>query len=156
THNAFTCYWLLFFAVVSAQTYSRLRDREVRAAQLESSLSRAQLTALSSQLNPHFLFNALNSISALLYRHRHPAVNMLTRLGELLRAPRAADGTNEIAAGDELTLLRRYVEIEELRFAERLSVEMRVEEPMMEARVPPFVLQPLVENAIHHGVSRRR
>ena len=156
THNSYTLFWLMFFAVVAAQTYSKLRDREVRAAQLESSLSRAQLAALSSQLNPHFLFNALNSISALLYRDRDSADKMLSRLGELLRVTLAADWTNEIALRDELTLLRRYVEIEELRFAERLSVEMRVEEPMLEARVPPFVLQPLVENAIHHGVSRRR
>ncbi|HUM10288.1 MAG TPA: histidine kinase [Myxococcaceae bacterium] len=135
--------------------YARYQERELRTAQLEASLQEAKLEALRSQLNPHFLFNALNSVSALMHRDVDAADAMLARIGELLRLTLASDGSQEIRLGEELELLDRYLDVERIRFAERLAVVMDVAPATLEARLPAFSLQPLVENAIHHGVASR-
>src|SRR5262249_41609182 len=108
-----------------------------------------------SQLNPHFLFNALNSVSALMHRDVDAADAMLARIGELLRLTLASDGSHEIRLHEELELLDRYLDVERIRFAERLAVTLDVPPPPPGAPLPPFSLQPLVENAIHHGVASR-
>jgi len=150
-----TIYAFILLGWYAFDWYARYRDRELRTAQLESSLQEAKLAALRSQLNPHFLFNALNSVSALMHRDVDAADAMLARIGELLRLTLASDGSQEIRLDEELELLDRYLDVERIRFAERLAVVMDVAPGALEARLPPFSLQPLVENAIHHGVASR-
>ena len=148
-------YAFILLGWTAAEWYRRYRDRELRAAQLESSLQEAKLAALRSQLNPHFLFNALNSVSALMHRDVDAADAMLARIGELLRLTLASDGSHEIRLHEELELLDRYLDVERIRFAERLAVTLDVSPVTLSAHLPPFSLQPLVENAIHHGVASR-
>jgi len=148
-------YLVLLLSTFAIDYFRKYRDRELRNAQLEASLQAAKLSALQSQLNPHFLFNALNAVSALMYRDVEAADAMLARIGELLRLTLAADGSHEIRLSEELELLERYLDIERIRFAERLAITVDVPDSALEAHVPPFALQPLVENAIRHGVARR-
>ena len=148
-------YVSLLLGTYAVDYFGKYRERELRTAQLESSLQQAKLAALRAQLNPHFLFNALNSVSALMYRDVDAADAMLARIGELLRLTLAADGSQEVRLSEELELLERYLDIERIRFADRLAITVDVPESALGARVPPFSLQPLVENAIRHGVSRR-
>jgi signal transduction histidine kinase len=130
----------------AAEYYRRYRDREALLAQ-------AQLRALKMQLQPHFLFNSLNSISALIGEDRKAAVRMVARLGDFLRLTLANSGDEEISLQQELEFLKSYLEIEMIRFAERLTVRMNIDPDTVRARVPNLILQPIVENAIRHGVS---
>lgn len=136
--------------------YERARKEEVRTARLTLGLAEARMQALRSELNPHFLFNALNSVSGLVRRHENEAaVRMLARLGELLSETLDQTRGPEIALRDELLLLDRYLDIERVRFGDRLTVEVRQGADAGAALVPTFMLQPLVENAVRHGISRR-
>ena len=148
-------YLVLLLSTFAIDYFRKYRDRELRTAQLEASLQQAKLSALQAQLNPHFLFNALNAVSALMYRDVEAADAMLARIGELLRLTLASDGSHEIRLSEELELLERYLDIERIRFAERLAITLDVPDSTLEAHVPPFALQPLVENAIRHGVAKR-
>lgn len=131
---------------------SEQRERE-RAA----SLTRAQLQALRSQLDPHFLFNALNAISALaLTGDRERVVRAVSSLGEVLRMALGEGAAQEVPLSAELALLERYLELERLRFGDRLQVEQRIAAGTTGALVPSLVLQPLVENALRHGLAARR
>jgi LytS/YehU family sensor histidine kinase len=127
----------------------------VRAAQLEAQLAEARLDALRMQLHPHFLFNTLHAISALMARDVPAARRMMTRLSDLLRFSLEQEVTDEVPLAEELDFLDRYVEIQRARFPDRLHVEMDVEPDAQAALVPRFMLQPLVENAIRHGIDRR-
>ena len=133
----------------------RLRERETQAARLEARLADARLQALGSQLHPHFLFNTLTAISVLVHRAPDDADTMLTRLADLLRATLRQPPAHEIPLGEELALLARYVDIMRVRYGPRLVVETRVPPAAADLLVPTFALQPLVENAIEHGVARR-
>lgn len=135
--------WLL-------QHYHASRARELHAAQLESALADARLEALRLQLNPHFLFNALNAVSATMYEQPRAADEMLARLGDLLRAALQAD-MQEHTLADELRLLALYLDIQRARFGKRLQVTLDIAEGLDSVRVPFLVLQPLVENAIEHA-----
>ncbi len=126
------------------------RARELRASQLESALAEARLEALRLQLNPHFLFNALNAVSETMYDRPRVADEILARIGELLRATLAASA-QEHALADELRLLDLYVSIQRARFGEQLQVDVDIAPGLAHVRVPFLVLQPLVENAIEHG-----
>jgi two-component system, LytTR family, sensor kinase len=149
-------YAMLLGGVYSAAYYARFRERELAASRLQGQLAQAQLQALRMQLNPHFLFNALNSISMLVRGSRNEeAVRMLAGLGDLLRGVLEEDRPSEVPLREELDFLRRYLAIEQIR-AGRLEVRVEVEPEAMEARVPNLILQPLVENAIRHGISRSR
>ena len=131
----------------------RFREREVAAARLESSLMQSQLHVLSLQLQPHFLFNTLHAIGGLVRQSRNgEAVSMISNLSDLLRITLSKSAA-EVTLRDELELLRRYVAIQEVRFSDRLTTEFDVEETLLDLAVPALILQPLVENAIRHGIS---
>ena len=129
---------------------------QARSAKLELDLIEARLHALRMELNPHFLFNALNAVSGLVRRREHDAaIDTLERLGDLLRTTLDRDMPAEISLAEELALLQRFVDIELIRFGERLRVTWEIEPEVRDALVPPLILQPLVENALRHGISRR-
>lgn len=131
------------------------RERELRTAQLESSLAQAQLRSLRLQLQPHFLFNALNTISATMYHDPAAADEMLDRLAELLRASLRTAQTDEVPLATELEVLDCYLAILQARFGPRLAVTLEVEPEVRGALVPSMLLQPLVENAVRHGNAER-
>jgi signal transduction histidine kinase len=131
--------------------YREARDREVRLAHVESELTRVRLEALEGQLRPHFLFNALNTISSVMYEDVALADTLVTRLADLLRHTLTRPAGTEVLLSEEIETLELYLAIMRARFAERLSVRVDVEAVVKTARVPLLVLQPLVENAIRHG-----
>lgn len=130
-------------------------DSEKRLSLLQSELMHAQLQALKMQLHPHFLFNTLNSISSYLRTDIEIADEMIGRLGDFLRLTLQTPGTQEIVLEKELDFLKRYLDIEQLRFQERLETRFEIDPAALPALVPNFILQPVVENAVRHGVSRR-
>ena len=131
--------------------YSESRDREVRVAQLETELTRVRLTALEGQLRPHFLFNVLHTISSVMYEDVAAADTMLARLADLLRRTLRRPAGAEVALAEEIDTLELYLHILRVRFGERLSVDVQVDDGVRQAAVPALVLQPLVENALRHG-----
>lgn len=150
---------LTYLAVVVGwnlvDTYRRERERDLRASQLEARLAEARLRALQTQLHPHFLFNTLHAISTLMHRDVEAADRMLARLSDLLRLTLENAGTQEVRLKEELDFLEQYLEIERTRFGDRLTVELEVDPDTLDAMVPNLILQPLVENAIRHGVAPR-
>lgn len=147
--------WLLIGVAHALLFAERARQRERQAAELQGRLAQARLEALSAQLNPHFLFNALNSIAELLHQDPEAADRMLVGLGALLRRSLDTGRLQEVPLHEELRLLEHYVDLEKVRLGSRLRLDWRIEPATLEACVPHLVLQPLVENAIHHAVSRR-
>jgi two-component system, LytTR family, sensor kinase len=137
-----------------ASYYLGFRERELRTSQLQAQLEKARLQALKSQLQPHFLFNTLNSISALMLTNVEAADRMITRLGDLLRISLETAGTQMTTLSRELEFVNCYIEIEKVRFEERLKVSVEVSPETLDASVPHLLLQPLVDNAIKHGISR--
>jgi len=146
----------LFVGVAHALYFAaRAGERERQAAQLQAQLTDARLAALSSQLNPHFLFNALNSIAELVHRDPNAADGMIVGLSALLRNSLESAANQQVPLDEELRLLGYYLDIEKIRLGERLQVEWDVAPDTRAALVPPLLLQPLVENAVRHGISRR-
>ena len=141
-------YWMILAAYLAFDYY-------LKRAHLAAELSRAQLQALKMQLKPHFLFNTLNSISSLMYTDVEAADAMLARLSDFLRLTLDRELDQEITLNEELEFVRRYLEIEKIRFEDRLNVSVDVARDVEEARVPTLALQPLIENAIHHGIAAR-
>jgi signal transduction histidine kinase len=136
--------------------YRRFRERELVAAALQTQLKEAQLGALRMQLQPHFLFNTLNTIAMLVREgETRTSVRMLARLSDLLRHMLEDEGDQEVPIREELEFLSRYLEIEQIRFQDRLHVDIEVDEGTRDAFIPNLVLQPIVENAIRHGIARR-
>jgi sensor histidine kinase YesM len=133
--------------------YGRYQEGTIRASQLEAQLAQAQLQALKMQLHPHFLFNTLNSISALLRKDADAADHMLARLGDFLRLTLRSSGSQEVTVDQELEFLRCYLEIEQIRFQDRLTVDIHVDPEATSVKVPNLILQPIVENAIRHGIA---
>jgi signal transduction histidine kinase len=133
--------------------YRELRDRQLKSMELESLLHQAQLQALRSQLNPHFLFNTLHSIAELVHENPKLAEQLILRLGELLRQVLQSSTLPDVPLAEELDFVRGYVEIEQMRLGERLQVKWDVEPEALPVRVPSLILQPLVENAIQHGIA---
>ncbi len=149
-------YLLLLGAALGIVYYRRARDDDVLASRLEAQLARAELLLLRAQLNPHFLFNTLNAIAELMHRDVEQADRMVARLGELLREALRPDQAQLIPLAEELAFLRAYLEIEDVRFGDRLCISWNIDPGIRNALVPSFVLQPLVENAIRHGLAPRR
>jgi len=151
--------WLLMtylFLVGVAHALAYRRESEQRAidtAQLETRLMEAQLQALQRQLHPHFLFNTLNTIAGLIRSDVDAADRMIDHLGDLLRMTLHTSSSQEVALTEELEVLRKYLTIEQTRFGSRLKVSTHIEPETLDAKVPNLLLQPLVENAIRHGIA---
>jgi signal transduction histidine kinase len=146
-------YWAII-GLSHALWYQReAQERAVKAIQLETHLVEAQLQALQRQLQPHFLFNTLNTISALMHRDVDAADNMIARLSDLLRISLNAVGVQETTLKAELDFLSKYLEIEQTRFRDRLTVVFDVRPDTLDALLPNLILQPLVENCIKHGIG---
>src|SRR5688572_30525368 len=135
--------------------YQKYRERELHSSQLEARLAQSRLQVLKMQLHPHFLFNTLNAISELIYKDPESADRMLTDLSDLLRLSFENLEVQEIPLKQELEFLEKYLEIEQMRFQDRLTVEMNISSDALDASVPNMILQPLVENAIKHGIAPR-
>jgi hypothetical protein len=136
-------------------TFEASREAERRALESQVATREAELRALRAQLNPHFLFNSLNSINALVGSDPEAARRMCESLGDFLRRTLALGARDAVSLGEELALVDRYLAIERVRFGERLRVECRLEPAVERCLVPPLLLQPLVENAIKHGIAER-
>ncbi len=156
-------YWALVGGYYAVEYGVRVRERErtaselaLKASRLETSLSRANLEALRMQLNPHFLFNTLNTVAVLAMKgERQRVVRMINRLSDLLRLS-LENSRQTITLGEEVDFLQRYLEIEQVRFRDRLSVLVDVPDELLDAEVPSLILQPVAENAVLHGVSKVR
>ena len=154
-HLALIVYAFILGAGHYLHTLDVRRAEQLRAERLRADLAAAQLRALTLQLQPHFLFNALNAVGALIITERNKeAFEVVGRLGELFRALLAIEHREEVDLREEIELLESYVGIEQARLGDRLRVQWDVAPDVASAQVPPMLLQPLVENAIRHGVSR--
>jgi two-component system LytT family sensor kinase len=149
---------LLFGMIVTAgvawHLHREARDREVAGARLAASLAEARLHALTMQIRPHFVFNTLHAIAQLVRESPAAAEQMTVQLGDLLRASVYGGASPRVPLREELALLEAYLDIQSLRFRERLRVRMEVDDALGDCLVPRFVLQPLVENAVRHGAER--
>jgi two-component system LytT family sensor kinase len=155
TFGNFVIYLLIVAAYYGYQYYRKYRERKLRSVELEARLAQAELHSLKMQLQPHFLFNTLNAISVLMMRDPEAANQMLLRLSDLLRLSLDQVGTQEVPLQQELDFLSGYLEIEQTRFQDRLTVSMDIEPATVGAAVPNLLLQPLVENAVRHGIAKR-
>jgi two-component system, LytTR family, sensor kinase len=159
-HAMFSFHWnVVIYAMIVAVShavayYEEYQERDRRTWQLESSLAQARLQALQLQLHPHFLFNTLSTVAELIHEQPDVAEDMIVRLGELLRESLDHSQAQEATLESELAFVERYLAIEQVRFADRLSIEVDVDAASRAAIVPRLVLQPLVENAVRHGISR--
>jgi signal transduction histidine kinase len=151
--HLFIFYWVGVSLVYFFHELRFARERELSQARLETSLAEAQLQNLRLQLEPHFLFNALNAISAAIYENPRVADEMIGRLSELLRQLLRNDRSQEISLRQEIELLELYTRIMEARFEDRLRLSIEIEDTVQDALVPQLILQPLVENAIRHGMD---
>lgn len=147
-------YLIVLIAHHALEFRRRYEDHRLRASQLEARLATAQLNALRMQLHPHFLFNTLHSISELVHADPPRAERMIVRLSDFLRLTLDNIGVPEIPLRVEIDFLRRYLEIEQMRFESHLTVHWDIDEDLLDARVPNLILQPLIENALKHGISR--
>jgi hypothetical protein len=147
-------YWALVALAHAAAYYRQSRERELHASQMEARLQEARLDALDSQLRPHFLFNALNTIAETVHEDPERADRMIASLGDLLRASLDSSG-HTTPLSMELSLVERYLAIQQARYGDRLRVEIDVPPELGARRVPRLLLQPLVENAVQHGVGSR-
>jgi len=139
-----------FFAIDNARRY---REGQMHASRLETLLAQAQLDALRMQLHPHFLFNTLNAITALIREDPHGAEEMVTRLSELLRLALEKSDVQQIPLRDELDFVQKYLQIQRVRFGDRLDVSLDVAPETLGVTVPTFILQPVIENAVRYGLS---
>ena len=147
-------YWAVIAVGYNLEIYHRYKNEEVKAAQLEARLVETELKALREQLRPHFLFNTLNTISVLIREKKNDeAVTLIARLSSLLRMTLDNTRLQEVTVREEMDFLARYIDIQKARFSDRLEVGIAIEPAAMEARIPNLLLQPLVENAILHGIA---
>jgi hypothetical protein len=153
--------YLIFYASILAAGFmhdsrERLAVKETETARLSAELSRAQLDALRRQIEPHFLFNTLNAIAGLVREERNDdAVRMIAGLSDCLRRVLEGSEKQEASLGEEMAFLEQYLEIQKFRFGNRLQLGLDVPENLLRARVPSLILQPMVENAIQHGIAKR-
>jgi two-component system LytT family sensor kinase len=148
-------YWVFMGLYYAFDYHRRFREREVAAAQLETQLATAHLQALRMQLHPHFLFNALHSAAMLTMIDPEAAHRVLVQLSALLRTTLDRSAAGEVPLSEEIDFMDRYLAIEQIRFQDRLRVDIRADDDALSAVVPNLILQPLVENAVRHGIARR-
>jgi len=146
-------YWVFVGGQHAIDFYRQSKARELRSAQLETRLMESQLQTLQQQLQPHFLFNTLHAISSLVHRNPDKADLMIERLSDLLRITLRKVGVQEVELAEELEYLSAYLDIEQIHFGDRLRIEYRIDAAAMDVMVPTLILQPLVENAIRHGLE---
>jgi sensor histidine kinase YesM len=151
-------YNLLIYGVIVSVShaldyYRKYHERTVQALELEKRLTEARLQALLHQLEPHFLFNTLNGIASLMHTDVEAADRMLVRLSELLRITMSHTGAPQTTLRDEVAFLERYLDIEKIRFRSRLEVAIAIDDDAIDAQVPSLILQPIVENAVRHGIE---
>lgn len=149
-------YWLILGAGYLYEYYQDSMEKKIQNAQLEQQLSRAKLTALQYQLQPHFLFNTFHSISSLISQNENQtAISMITELSDLLRHSLKSGNTYEIQLRNEFELLNKYLDIIKIRFANKITINQTIDENTKDAYIPSFILQPLLENAVFHGVEQK-
>lgn len=148
-------YWAIVIVHHAIDYYRKYQERELKASQLEAQLVASELRVLKMQLHPHFLFNTLNTISALIHESPDEADEMIAQLGDLLRMTLETVHVHEVPLAQELDFLKHYLAIEQTRFQDRLKVNMSIEPETLDAMVPNLILQPLVENSIRHGIAVR-
>jgi two-component system LytT family sensor kinase len=151
---------LMVYAVIvgvshAVAYYHELQERKLKASQLETRLIEARLKTLEAELHPHFLFNTLHAISTLVHRDPESADRMISRLSDLLRITFDRSGEPKVSLKEEMDFLQKYLDIEQTRFQDRLSVHVHVEPDALDGEVPRMILQPIVENAIKHGIAGR-
>jgi two-component sensor histidine kinase len=149
-------YGTILAVSLMVESRERLALQQTEAARLSEQLSRAQLSALRRQIEPHFLFNTLNSISGLVRDHRNDAaVSMIAGLSDFLRRVLDESNRQEVPLAEEMDFLQKYLDIQKVRFADRLDLRVDVPEELLVAQVPSLILQPMVENAVKHGIAKR-
>jgi two-component system, LytTR family, sensor kinase len=148
-------YWVIAGLAHAVDYYRKFQERERRASQLEARLAQAQLEVLRMQLHPHFLFNTLHAISALVRKDPDGAERTIAQLSDLLRLTLETLGHEKTTVKSEMEFIDRYLAIQQTRFGDRLIVRQRIDPEALDALVPSQILQPLVENAIHHGIAPR-
>jgi two-component system, LytTR family, sensor kinase len=148
-------YWVIVGIYYGLDYYFGERDARIRAAQLEGQLAKAELEVLKGQLQPHFLFNTLNLISSLIHTDAASADDMIGDLGSLLRLSLKSQASQEVSLAEEMSALELYLNIQRQRFQDTLTVQIEMDPNTLDAKVPHLILQPLVENAFRHGISKR-
>ncbi|RZK22287.1 MAG: sensor histidine kinase [Hymenobacter sp.] len=146
-------YWMLLFVAYALELYDKFQRRSLDAVRLEAQLAQAQLQALKEQLNPHFLFNTLNAVTALIGDDPAAAQRMTAKLGEFLRLVLDHSHAQQVPLAQELHFIKLYLEMEQVRFSDRLAVTFQIAPAALPALVPHLLLQPLVENAVRHGLN---
>lgn len=159
-YNGLLAYFILYGTMLAVASMldsrERLAQQQTEAARLSEQLSRAQLSALRHQIEPHFLFNTLNAIAGLVRDHRNDAaVSMIAGLSDFLRRVLEDSNRQEVPLAEEMDFLQKYLDIQKLRFADRLHLRVDVPEELLFAQVPSLILQPMVENAVKHGIAKR-
>jgi two-component system LytT family sensor kinase len=157
--NLFEQFWMytsIVTAALAIQYYRQSRQRELREMELKRQMAEHELHVLKLQLHPHFLFNTLNGISTLMARDAKTAREMLVRLSELLRIALSHSADHEVSLREEIEFVKAYIELEQMRFGERLRARLDVDPATLDARVPNMLIQPLVENAIQYGIAQIR
>ena len=154
-HQGLIAYWGTVVVAHAYEYNQQVRAGRTRASELSAQLAQAQLAALKMQIHPHFLFNTLNSIAALLHEDIEMADRMITRLSDFLRITLQSSAASVVTLGEEVVFLQAYLDIERVRFRDRLIVDLTIAPDVLDAQVPNLILQPLVENAVRHGISKQ-
>ena len=153
--NGFLMYWLVVIILMALDMYKKYRNQYTFSVELESKLTKSQLQTLKMQLQPHFLFNAMNTISMMIRRNKdEEAIEMISGLSDMLRSTLTKEGKQMVTLSEEMELLKKYLKIEQVRFQDTLEVEINLTEESLNAEVPSLILQPIVENAFKHGISK--
>jgi len=150
----FLFFWLIFY--ISIKLIMNARKKNLDYLQLESSYKDSQLNTLKSQINPHFMFNSLNNIRGLMLEDVDKARDMITRLSELLRNSLSTNNNSLITIKEEIEMVHNYIALSHIQFEEKLTYQEQVEENLLETKIPPMIIQMLIENAIKHGISEQK